>query len=156
VLYIAPILLQREKAWSLSGADEIEVRIGPIDGGVMRAKLGQENMNEPIHVNETSFERAVLKSPIPVLVDFWAAWCGPCKMIAPLLDEIAKESADRFRVVKVNIDDEPALQQRFNIRGVPTLLFFNDGQLRDQIVGVAPKKTILEKLEKLISSPAGA
>jgi thioredoxin 1 len=112
-------------------------------------------MNEPIHVNEASFERAVLKSPIPVLVDFWAAWCGPCKMIAPVLEEIAKESADRFRVVKVNIDDEPALQQRYSIRGVPTLLFFNDAQVRYQIVGVAPKKTILEKLEKLISSPAG-
>jgi thioredoxin 1 len=112
-------------------------------------------MNEPVHVNEASFERAVLKSPIPVLVDFWAAWCGPCKMIAPVLDEVAKESADRFRVVKVNIDDEPALQQRFSIRGVPTLLFFNDGQVRDQIVGVAPKKTILEKVEKLIASPAG-
>jgi thioredoxin 1 len=114
------------------------------------------NMNEPIHINEASFERAVLKSPIPVLVDFWAAWCGPCKMIAPVLDEIAKESGDRFRVVKVNIDDEPALQRRFNVRGVPSLLFFSDGQLRDQIVGVAPKKTILEKLEKLLPSPAGA
>src|SRR2546423_15130946 len=109
-------------------------------------------MNEPIHINEASFERAVLKSPIPVLVDFWAAWCGPCKMIAPVLDEIANESGDRFRVVKVNIDDEPALQRRFNVRGVPSLLFFSDAQLRDQIVGVAPKKAILEKLEKLFPS----
>jgi thioredoxin 1 len=109
-------------------------------------------MREPININEASFERAVLKSPIPVLVDFWAAWCGPCKMIAPVLDEIAKENGDRVRVVKVNVDDDPALQQRFNVRGVPSLLFFNGGELRDQIVGVAPKKMILEKLEKL--SPA--
>ena len=102
-------------------------------------------MNEPININEASFEKAVLQSPVPVLVDFWAAWCGPCKMIAPLLDEIAKESEGRFRIAKVNIDDDPALMQRFNVRAVPTLLFFNGGELRDQLVGGAPKKTILGK-----------
>jgi thioredoxin 1 len=111
-------------------------------------------MNEPININEASFERAVIQSPVPVVVDFWAPWCGPCKMIAPLLDEIAKESAGRFRVAKVNIDDEPALQQRFGIRGVPTLLFFGRGKLQDQIVGVGAKKAIVEKLESLASNAA--
>ena len=111
-------------------------------------------MNEPININEASFERAVIQSPIPVVVDFWAPWCGPCKMIAPLLDEIAKESDGRFRVAKVNIDDDPALQQRFGIRGVPTLLFFSGGELRDQIVGLGAKKTIVEKLENLASKTA--
>ena len=106
-------------------------------------------MNEPININEASFEKAVLKSPLPVLVDFWAAWCGPCKMIAPVLDEIAKENGDRFRIAKVYIDDDPALMQRFNIRGVPALLFFKGGELRDQIVGVAAKKAIVDKLETL-------
>jgi thioredoxin 1 len=106
-------------------------------------------MNEPININEASFEKAVLKSPLPVLVDFWAAWCGPCKMIAPVIEEIAKENGERFRIAKVNIDDEPALMQRFNVRGVPSLLFFKDGELRDQIVGVAPKKAIVDKLETL-------
>jgi thioredoxin 1 len=104
-------------------------------------------VNEPININEASFEKAVINSPIPVLVDFWAPWCGPCKMIAPLLDDIAKESDGRFRVTKVNIDDDPALMQRFGIRGVPTLLFFSKGEVRDRIVGIAPKKTILDKLE---------
>ena len=75
-------------------------------------------------------------------------------MIAPVLDEIAKDSNGRFRVAKVNIDDEPALQRRFNVRGVPSLLFFSGGELRDQIIGVVPKKAILEKLEKLLPSPA--
>lgn len=106
-------------------------------------------MNEPININEASFEKAVLKSPIPVLVDFWASWCGPCKMIAPVLEEIAKENGDRFRIAKVNIDDEPALMQRFQVRGVPSLLFFKGGKLRDQIVGVAAKKAIVDKLEIL-------
>lgn len=110
-------------------------------------------MNEPININEASFEKAVLNSPLPVLVDFWAAWCGPCKMIAPVVDEIAKENGERFRVAKVNIDDDPALMQRFNVRGVPSLLFFKDGELRDQIVGVAAKKAIVDKLEALASQP---
>ncbi|HZJ38753.1 MAG TPA: thioredoxin [Chthoniobacterales bacterium] len=111
-------------------------------------------MNEPIHINEASFARVVSQSPVPVLVDFWAPWCGPCKMISPLLDEIAKESDGRFRIAKVNMDDNPTLQQRFSIRGIPTLLFFSGGELRDQVVGVAPKKTIVEKLEKLLSNGA--
>jgi len=111
-------------------------------------------MNEPININEASFEKAVLQSPLPVLVDFWAPWCGPCKMIAPVLDEIARENADRFLVTKVNIDDDPELQQRFNIRGVPALLFFEGGELRDQLVGVAPKSAILQKLEQLAGKPA--
>jgi thioredoxin len=114
---------------------------------------GRKVMNEPININEASFEKAVLQSPVPTVVDFWAAWCGPCKMIAPVLDEIARESGDRFRVTKVNVDDEPALQQRFNVHGIPTLLFFSDHQVRDQIVGVVPKKAIVEKLESLLSSP---
>ena len=110
-------------------------------------------MNEPININEASFERAVTQSPVPVIVDFWAPWCGPCKMIGPLLEEIAKESDGRYRVTKVNVDDDPALQQRFGIRGIPTLLFFNGGQLRDQIVGAAAKKAILEKLGTLLPNP---
>lgn len=114
-------------------------------------------MNEPININEASFEKAVIQSPIPVVVDFWAAWCGPCKMIAPVLHEIAIENEGRFRVAKVNIDDDPALQQRFQIRGVPALLFFNGGELKDQIIGVASKKVILDKLEQqLVAKPADA
>ncbi len=113
-------------------------------------------MNEPININEASFEKAVLQAPMPVVVDFWAPWCGPCKMIAPVLDEIAKENGDRFRVAKVNIDDDPALMQRYNIRGVPALLFFQGGELRDQIVGVAAKKAIVDKLETLSPKTASA
>ena len=111
-------------------------------------------MNEPININEASFEKVVINSPVPVLVDFWASWCGPCKMIAPVLDEIAKESEGRFRVAKVNIDDDPALMKRCGIRGVPALLFYQGGELRHQIVGVAAKKVILDQLETLAGSSA--
>jgi thioredoxin 1 len=109
-------------------------------------------MNEPININEASFEKAVINSPVPVLVDFWAQWCGPCRMIAPVLEEIAKEGEDRYRVVKVNIDDDPALMQRFGIRGVPTLLFFSGGQLRHQIVGAVGKKVIVDQLAALTAT----
>lgn len=113
-------------------------------------------MNEPININEASFEKAVLQSPVPTVVDFWASWCGPCKMIAPLLDEIAKESDGRYRIAKVNIDDEPGLMQRYQVRAVPTLLFFSGGEVRDQLVGGAPKKAILEKLSQLPATGAAA
>ena len=103
-------------------------------------------MNEPIHINEASFEQAVLKSPVPVLVDFWAPWCGPCRMISPLLDEIARENPETIRVAKVNVDDEPALASRFGVKSIPALLVFSDGELRDTQVGLSSKQSLLEKL----------
>jgi thioredoxin 1 len=108
-------------------------------------------MNEPININAASFEKAVLQSPVPVLVDFWAPWCGPCQMIAPVLNEIAKEGAGRFRIAKVNVDDEPALMQRFDIRSIPALLFFSGGELRHQIAGATGKKVIADQLAALVS-----
>lgn len=111
-------------------------------------------MNEPININSASFEKAVLQSPVPVLVDFWAPWCGPCQMISPVLKEIARDHGDRFRIAKVNVDDEPALAQKFSIRGIPALFFFNGGELRDKIEGAVGKKTIVDKLEALVSTSA--
>lgn len=104
------------------------------------------NPSEPININEASFDRAVTQSPIPVLVDFWAPWCGPCKMIGPVLNEIAKENSETLRVAKVNVDDEPALAQKFNVRSIPTLLIFKGGQLKETIVGAASKQTLLGKI----------
>jgi thioredoxin len=109
------------------------------------------NSSEPIHINEESFERAVVRSPIPVLVDFWAPWCGPCKMIAPLLDEIARENAGALRVAKVNVDDNPSLSERFGVRSIPTFLVFVDGQLKDTVVGVTSKQNLLSKVVALVS-----
>ena len=102
-----------------------------------------------VTIDEKNFETEVVKSPAPVLVDFWAEWCGPCKMIAPVLDEIAKEKAGSVKVAKVNVDDNQSLSARYNIRAIPTLLFFKNGQLRDQVTGMTSKKDLLDRLEAL-------
>ena len=106
-------------------------------------------MKPTIEINEANFESEVLQSNQPVLVDFWAAWCGPCKMLAPVLDEIATEQAGRVKVAKVNVDENPALAARYGIRSIPTLLYFASGEARHQTVGVASKKAIIATLEKL-------
>src|ERR1051326_2346882 len=98
-----------------------------------------------ISIDEASFDQEVLKSSQPVVVDFWADWCGPCKMIAPILDEIAREKAGRVKVAKVNLDENQSLSLRYNIRAIPTLLFFKNGQLRDQVTGMTSKKDVLNR-----------
>jgi thioredoxin len=110
------------------------------------------NTNEPIHVSEDSFDIAVIKSPVPVLVDFWATWCGPCKMIAPILDEIAKEQDGKVRIAKVDVDQNPALASRFNIRGIPTMILFKNGEAKETIVGLTGKQNIVNKLEALAAA----
>src|SRR2546426_5915360 len=111
-------------------------------------------MKTTLELNESNFDREVLQSNDPVLVDFWAEWCGPCKMLAPVVDEIAREHQGRATIAKVNVDDQPALASRFNIGGIPTLLYFSGGELRDQTVGVVSKKTIVTKLASLGVAPA--
>ena len=106
-------------------------------------------MKPTIEINESNFESEVLQSDQPVLVDFWAEWCGPCKMLAPALDEIATEQAGRVKVAKVNVDSNPALAVRFGIQSIPTLLYFASGEVKDKIIGVVGKRAIVSKLEKL-------
>lgn len=92
-----------------------------------------------VTLTEKSFDAEVLQAEVPVLVDFWAPWCGPCRMLAPAVEQIAEEYAGRAKVCKVNVDDEPALAGRFGIASIPTVLVFKNGQLTDQVVGLRPK-----------------
>src|SRR5476651_610227 len=100
-------------------------------------------MKATIEINEANFESEVLQSNQPVLVDFWAEWCGPCKMLAPVLDEIAVAQTGRVKVASVDVDANPALAARFGIQSIPTLLYFEAGELRDKTIGAIRKKAIL-------------
>jgi len=102
-----------------------------------------------IKLDESNFDRELKQDDKPVIVDFWAEWCGPCKMIAPMLDEIAREKADAVKVAKVNVDENQSLSLKYNIRAIPALLFFKNGQLRDQVTGVTSKKDLLSRIEAL-------
>ncbi|MDR3741386.1 MAG: thioredoxin [Terracidiphilus sp.] len=103
-----------------------------------------------LEVSDATFEQEVLKSAQPVLVDFWAVWCGPCKAIAPVVDSLATTYAGKLKVAKVNVDENGATPSRYGIRGIPTLLFFKDGKVTDQVVGFVPQNVIEEKVQKLL------
>ena len=103
-----------------------------------------------LSVDEKSFETEVLKSSLPVLVDFWAEWCGPCKMLSPVVDELAQELAGKLKVVKVNVDDAQELAMQYSVMSIPSLLVFKNGEVVDQMVGAMPKQQLLNKLNPLI------
>ncbi|HEX5650281.1 MAG TPA: thioredoxin TrxA [Steroidobacteraceae bacterium] len=100
-----------------------------------------------VHVSDSSFEQDVLKSNVPVLLDFWAEWCGPCKMIAPILDQIAAEYAGKVVVAKMNVDENPKTPMKFNVRGIPTLILFKNGQAEGQKIGAVRKADVAAFLD---------
>ena len=108
-------------------------------------------IEEPIHVTDAAYEEAVLKSPLPVIVDFWAPWCGPCKMLGPLLDQAAKKYAGKLIVAKMNIDDESEVAESMGVQSIPTLLFVKNGEVVDKSVGSKPA----DQLDKMIQDFLG-
>ncbi len=107
--------------------------------------------NQPVHVTDTTFEKEVLESELPVMIDFWADWCRPCKMIAPTLEKLAKEYAGKVRIAKVDVDHNPGLAQAFRIMSIPTLMFVKEGKIVGQTAGALPEPTLRDALEQLIA-----
>ena len=103
------------------------------------------------HTKDENFENDVLNSSILTLIDFWAEWCGPCKQIGPILEEIAKEKKDTLKVIKLNIDENPLTPQKYGIRGIPTLMLFKEGKLIDSKVGSMPKSSLIEWVENSLN-----
>ena len=105
-----------------------------------------------INVSDTTFESEVISAQQPVLVDFWAEWCGPCKMVAPIVEELSDEYKDQVKFTKVDVDENPEMAQKYGVRGIPTLLIFKDGVAVDQIIGAVPKGTLQKRLDAVLES----
>ena len=113
-------------------------------------------MSEPIHVNDSAFEQTVMKSPVPVIVDFWAPWCGPCKQVAPSLEKIAKDYDGKLIVAKVNTDEDAEWAARFQVSGIPTMLFVAGGKIVHQQVGAVPEPYLRDMVDEFLNSVAPA
>ena len=104
-----------------------------------------------VHVTDASFDEEVLKSSTPVLIDFWAPWCGPCRTIAPMIEDLAGEYSGRLKVVKINVDDNPQTPGRYGVRGIPNLLIIRGGQVKEQIIGAVPKGRLVQAVDSAIA-----
>jgi thioredoxin 2 len=125
--------------------EKIAQRLKPICG---RCKTPLSTAAKPVTITDATFAAEVERSPMPVLLDMWAPWCGPCHMVAPVIEELAAEMAGRVRVAKLNVDENPATAARFRVQSIPTLLVLREGREIDRIVGLQPKAAIVERLQR--------
>jgi thioredoxin 1 len=132
---------------------QVRNALGRLEKSLCRSDLPklEKTMSQALEVNDQSFEKEVLQADLPVLVDFWAPWCGPCRMVAPVVDDIAGQYDGRLKVVKLNTDDSPNTAVRYQIMSIPTLLLFKNGKAVEQIVGAQPKQAMVGKIEPHLS-----
>jgi thioredoxin 1 len=109
-------------------------------------------MSKPIEITDATFEKEVLQSDRPVVVDFWATWCGPCKMIAPIIEELSGELGDKVKFAKIDVDTNNRTAGKYGIMSIPSLLFFRNGQVVDQVIGAIPKSQLVSRLERVLSA----
>jgi len=128
-------------------AEKIRAGLEPICG---RCKQSLTQPAGPVIITDANFTEQVENSPLPVLLDMWAPWCGPCRMVGPIVDQLATELAGRVKVAKLNVDENPMTQSRFGVRSIPTLLVLKDGREIDRLVGAMPKQEILRRLESIL------
>src|ERR1700760_944083 len=138
---------------SQEAKEKIEGGLAPVCGG---GKTPLSSDKRPVSVTDATFAEEVERSPVPVLLDLWAPWCGPCRMIAPVIDQVASETAGRLRVGKLNVDDNPITANRFHVRGIPCLLILQGGREVDRIVGVQPKSEIMRRVNQVTWAAATA
>ena len=132
-----------------------EARCGRCGERLTAGAAGGDHDSKPVIITDQTFEREVLQAGgRPVLVDCWAPWCGPCRMVGPIMDQLAMESAGRYRIAKLNVDENPQTSSRFNIASIPTMLIFKDGKLIDRLIGAQPKQAIAERLQVALRSAA--
>jgi len=136
--------------------EKIEQGNNPVCGRCKTPLLLSNVNSKPVTVTDATFSTEVERSPIPVLLDMWAPWCGPCRMIAPVLEELATELAGRVRVAKLNVDENQVTASRFNVRSIPTLLVLKSGREVDRLVGVMPKTELMRRLERVLAQGASA
>ncbi|MBI2361477.1 MAG: thioredoxin [Deltaproteobacteria bacterium] len=108
-------------------------------------------MAQITQVGDSNFEQEVIRSDLPVLIDFWAPWCGPCKSIAPVIEELARDYAGKLKVAKLNVDENPVTPTQYGVRGIPNLIILKHGKVREQIVGAAPKTRLIEAIERVLA-----
>lgn len=111
-------------------------------------------MTKPVHISDSAFDAEVLKSDIPVLTDFWAEWCGPCKMIAPILEQIAEEYDGQLKIAKIDVDESNQMAMQYGVQSIPTLILFKNGQAVERLVGAMPKERLLSRIQPHLPPPS--